>query len=244
MREAGSSERSARLPHASLEPLLALLQLADGLFPAGGFAHSLGLETYVQEGMVRDATGLAAFLEAQLEGSAGPTDAVAVACAARFASTGDLDAWLDLDARLDAMRWVPEFRAASVQMGRQTLRTVAAAGGGSAVATWAAAVADGRTPGHHAAVFGLVLGSQGVDSEAAAAAYLHTAAVLIVNAALRLLPLGQAEGQRLLVGARLRIARLAARAGAAQVDDLWSFAPGVEIAGLRHADLESRLFRS
>jgi urease accessory protein UreF len=52
------------------------------------------------------------------------------------------------------------------------------------------------------------------------------------------------EGQRVLAGARPRIARLAARAGAAGVDDLWSFAPGAELAGFRHADLEARLFRS
>src|SRR2546425_5958408 len=56
---------------------LALLQLADGLFPAGGFAHSFGLETYVQEGRVDDAAGLEAFVVAPLEGSAGACDAVA-----------------------------------------------------------------------------------------------------------------------------------------------------------------------
>src|SRR2546426_4444171 len=56
---------------------LALLQLADGLFPAGGFAHSFGLETYVQEGRVDDAAGLEAFVVAPLEGSAGPCGAVA-----------------------------------------------------------------------------------------------------------------------------------------------------------------------
>src|SRR2546426_2738254 len=56
---------------------LALLQLADGLFPAGGFAHSFGLETYVQEGRVDDAAGLEAVVVAPLEGGAGPGDAVA-----------------------------------------------------------------------------------------------------------------------------------------------------------------------
>jgi urease accessory protein len=83
-----------------------------------------------------------------------------------------------------------------------------------------------------------------VDPEAAAAAYLHTTAVLIVNAALRLLPLGQVEGQRVLAAARPCLSRLAAGAGAAGIDDLWSFTPGLEIAGLRHAGLEARLFRS
>jgi urease accessory protein UreF len=43
---------------------------------------------------------------------------------------------------------------------------------------------------------------------------------------------------------RARIVRLAERAAAASVDDMWSFTPGLEIAGLRHVDLEGRLFRS
>ena len=71
--------------------LLTLLQLADGLFPAGAFAHSLGLETYAQAGLVKDRTGLQAFVRAHLEGSAGPAAAVAVATAVRRATAGDLE---------------------------------------------------------------------------------------------------------------------------------------------------------
>src|SRR5439155_688183 len=83
---------------------LALLQLADGLFPAGGFAHSFGLETYVQEGRVGDAAGLEAFVVAHLEGGAGPCDAVAVACATRLAACGDIAGVVSLDEKLDAMK--------------------------------------------------------------------------------------------------------------------------------------------
>ena len=62
------------------EVLLALLQLGDGLFPAGGFAHSFGLETYAQEGRVRDRAGLEAFVAAHLEGAAGPGQALDGEC--------------------------------------------------------------------------------------------------------------------------------------------------------------------
>src|SRR2546428_205477 len=110
------------------DALLALLQFADGLFPAGGFAHSFGLETYAQEGRVRERAGLEAFVRAHLEGSAGPCDAVAVAHAARRAASGEVPALVLLDERLDAMKCVPEFRAASRQMGRQTLRVAAGLG--------------------------------------------------------------------------------------------------------------------
>jgi urease accessory protein UreF len=47
-----------------------------------------------------------------------------------------------------------------------------------------------------------------------------------------------------LAAIRARIARLAVAAAAATADDLWSFNPALEIAGIRHASLEHRLFRS
>ncbi len=228
----------------TLEALLVLLQLGDGLFPAGGFAHSFGLETYAQEGRVRDREGLEAFVTAHLEGAAGPGDAVAVALATRLAADGDLAAWSALDARLDAMKTVPEFRAASRQMGRQTARVAAALGDDGVLASIARSIDDGLVPGHHATVFGAAAGRLGAGAEAAAATYLYSTAALLVGAGLRLLRLGQLDAQRVLAAARPRIERLAADAARAGVDDMWTFTPALELAGLRHASLEMRLFRS
>jgi len=226
------------------EALLAVLQLADGLFPAGGFAHSLGLETYVDEGRVVDRAGVEAFLRAHLEGSAGPADAVAVAWAAGRAAVGDLTGCLDVDARLDAMKWVPEFRAASRQLGHQTARVGAALGADPFLGALEAAVREDRTPGHHAAVFGAVAGRQGAGPEPAAAAFLYTTAAALATAALRLLRLGQLDAQRVLAAVRPLVARLARAAAARRPRDMWSFTPGLELAGVRHAALEARLFRS
>jgi urease accessory protein len=236
--------REARTEAMTLESLLVLLQLGDGLFPAGGFAHSFGLETYAQEGRVRDREGLEAFVTAYLEGSAGPGDAVAVAIAARLAAAEDLPAWYSLDARLDAMKTVPEFRSASRQMGRQTARVAAALGDDRLLASIVTAIDDGLAPGHHAAVFGAAAGRLGASAEAAAAAYLYSTAALLVGAGLRLVRLGQLDAQRVLAAARPRIARLAAAAARVGVDDMWTFTPALELAGLRHARLEMRLFRS
>ena len=226
------------------EAWLAALQFADGLFPAGGFAHSFGLETYAQEGAVRDRAGLEAFVTAHLEGSAGPADAVAVAAAVRLAAASDVAEWIALDERLEAMKPVPETREDSRQMGRQTLRVAAALGADPFLAELARAVADGLAPGHHAAVFGGVLGRAGVEPALAAAAYLHSTAALLVGAGLRLIALGQLDGQRALAAMRPRIARLAEAAAAATPADMWSFNPGLELAGMRHATLDTRLFRS
>jgi urease accessory protein len=224
--------------------LLTVLQFADGLFPSGGFAHSFGLETYAQAGMVRDAGGLEALVRVHLEGSAGPADAVVAALAARAGIGGDLEACVALDQRLDAMKTVPEFRAASRQMGRQTARVAAALAGDPFTAGLARAIDDELTPGHHAAVFGAVTGRAGASPETVAAAFLYSTAALLVGAGLRLLPIGQLEGQRVLAAMREPIARLARAAATAEADDVWSFTPGLEAAGLRHAELDRRLFRS
>jgi urease accessory protein len=228
----------------SLEGLLVVLQLADGLFPAGGFAHSFGLETYAQDGRVSDRDGLEAFIVAHLEGAAGPADAVAVAAAVRAAVDADQAAWLEIDDRLEAMKTVPEFRAGSRQMGRQTARVASAVAHDAFVATLAQAIEDGLTPGHHAAVFGAALGRRGVDPEAAAAAFLYSTAALLVGAALRLIALGQLDGQKVLAAVLPRVARLAATAAVTPLGEMWSFTPALELAGLRHAGLEMRLFRS
>jgi urease accessory protein len=151
---------------------------------------------------------------------------------------------VDLDRRLDAMKCVPEFSAASRQMGRQTARVAAAIDPDAFVRDVAAAVEAGAMPGHHAVVFGAAIGRTGVAAGEAAAAFLYSVSASLVGAALRLLSLGQLDGQRVLAGLRPLIARLAVRAAASEPDDMWSFVPGLEIAGIRHARLTTRLFRS
>ena len=129
-------------------------------------------------------------------------------------------------------------------MGRQAARVAAAVVDDRFVEALARVVADGLTPGHHPVVFGAVTGRAGADPESAAAAYLYASVAQLTGAALRLLPLGQIEAQRALAAMRPRIRRLATEAAGAGADDMWSFTPGLEIAGWRHARLEARLFRS
>jgi urease accessory protein len=226
------------------ESLISLLQFSDGLFPAGGYAHSLGLETYAQSGAVNDAAGVESFIRAYLENSAGPTDAVAAIAVARAAAACDLAVCLDLDASLEAMKCAAELRDASRQMGRQTLRIAAAVCGNVILEEFSAAVAAGRTPGHHAVAFGVIASAQGWDAQATAPALLYATSAQLVGAALRLMPLGQLSGQRILWNLRPVIARLAADAANRKPDEMWSFVPAIEIAAMQHANLSARLFRS
>ncbi|HEV2521337.1 MAG TPA: urease accessory UreF family protein [Candidatus Acidoferrales bacterium] len=227
-----------------MERLLSLLQFADGLFPAGAYAHSFGLETCVQSSEVRDASGVEAFLRAYLEASAAPTDAIALLCAQRAASKEDLAACIALDETLDAMKAAKELRDASRQMGRQTLRVATNFSCNPLLEEFGRAVAGEITPGHHPVVFGMIGGVLRWDALEMTSAYLYSTSAALVGAALRLLPLGQLAGQRILWNVRPLIARLAQDAQNKNQDGMWSFAPAIEIASMRHALLEARLFRS
>ena len=111
------------------EAFLSLLQFSDGLFPAGSYAHSFGLESYAAEGTIRDAGGVERFLLSYL---ARFRRADRCRRRARFAESGAvrvgaarMEQCLSIDRSLDAMKPASELRDASRQMGRQVLRIAA-----------------------------------------------------------------------------------------------------------------------
>jgi urease accessory protein len=222
--------------------LLSLFHFADTAFPTGGYAHSFGLEHYCQAGIVRDADGVKRFLLAQLEGSAGPCDATAAAAALRATRVGDPDGCRRLDATVEAMKPAREFREGSRQMGRQTLRVSAALTGDARLAAYleevneAARLAITPSPSDGRA--------SSAGAEDTATAFLYSTTALLVGAALRLLPIGQTDGQRLLWGLHPVIARVAGEAARRDAAEIWSFAPGLDVQGMLHERLETRLFRS
>lgn len=232
------------------DALLSLLHFSDGLLPIGAYAHSFGLECYVAGGAIHDANGVEQFLLSYLEGSVGTTEVI-VALASRRASLlgrSALPKCIEIDWMLDAMKSPGEQRSASRQMGRQMLRIASELHppeklGGLADDFSSAAQRD-ETPGHHAVVFGIIGADLEWNHSDLARAFLYSACSNLVAAALRLLPLGQLAGQRILWRLAAVIATLADEAGDKGFPDIWSFAPALEIASMRHATLDARLFRS
>jgi urease accessory protein len=228
----------------TIETLLSLLQFSDGLFPAGAYAHSFGLETFIDDERVTNAASVKSILRAHLEGNVGPCDAIYAVSALRATSAEDLDACIELDMELDAIKSAAEPREASRQLGRQTLRIAATLIKDKILSEYARTVDAGAAPGHHAVVFGIIGSSCGWPAQVTAAALLYASAVGIVGAATRLVPLGQTQAQRLINEASPIIARLAEEAAKAIKEEAFAFAPALEIAAVRHAQLEARLFKS
>ncbi len=223
--------------------LICGLRFIDSFFPSGGFAYSSGLEAAVQGGKVRTGADLSQYVEDLLRNGMASREGVAVGVAWDAARAAHLSSLVQIDQELDSMKLGRESRLASRQMGRQVLRIAKDTIACPAVFSqfWAKADA-GETPGHLPVALGLTLGVCGWTKGDAIAAYLYQTAVGLVSAAMKLLPIGQREGQQLLESRLPDIVRLSQ--GACEASAMRSWSPVQDIYAMRHSRLVSRLFRS
>jgi urease accessory protein len=210
----------------------ALLLLADGRLPAGGHAHSGGLEHAVGAGRVGDIEGLAGFLRGRLATAGLVAAAFAAAACARPA---DVEA---LDGGLDARTPSPAQRAASRAQGRALLR--------AGRAMWPLPPAPAVL--HHPVALGVVARAAGLAPAQAALLAAHGTVAGPATAAVRLLGLDPYAVHALLARLAGDCDRIAAHA-AATVDDPVdalpaAAAPLLDIGAEVHASWEVRLFAS
>jgi len=223
--------------------LLKGLRFVDSFFPSGGYAFSSGLEAAVQGGAVRNAEELSCYVVELLMTGIGEREAVAVGLAHDASVSGSLEIAFKADRELEAMKLGRESRTASRQMGRQMIRLAASQQGRHPlIEDYRASIEAERTPGHLAVSFGLTLAAAGWSKEDTIAAFLYQTATGFVSAAMKLLPIGQREGQRLLENWIEVIERVSHNAANQRMLQSWS--PVQDIYAMRHSRLESRLFRS
>ncbi len=223
--------------------LLNGLRFVDSFFPSGGYAFSSGLEAAVQGGAVRNAEELSRYVLESLTTGMGEREAVAVGLAHDAVVSGSLEIACNADLELDSMKLGREGRAASRQMGRQVIRLATEQHPRRPVLEdYLAMVEAGRSPGHIAVSLGLALSAAGWSKEDSIASFLYQTATGFVAAAMKLLPIGQREGQQLLEDWIKVIEPVSQRAALQR--ELRSWSPVQDIYGMRHSRLESRLFRS
>lgn len=219
------------------------LRFVDSFFPSGGYAFSSGLEAAMQGGAVKDSDQLGRYVEDLLRGGMSRREVLAVKVANRAGATGVVAKAIEADFDLEATKIGRESRVASRQMGRQVLKVAAdQLRDKPVVEAYRDAVEANRAPGHLAVSFGLTLGTCGWNAQETAAAFLYQTAAGFVSAAMRLSPLGQFEGQRVLGEWLPLIDRISREVEETMPMSSWS--PIQDIYAMRHGRLEWRLFRS
>lgn len=209
--------------------LLTLSQWLSPAFPVGGFAYSHGVESAIAEGRIASGAELEDWLRDILRDGSGRTDAIWLGLAHRAGSTAAL---MRLDAEARAYSPARERLREGERQGAAFVQTVNA--------VWALELPPVLMP----LAVGAAAGQAGIDARMAAMLFLQSFVSNLVAAAIRLAPIGQTEGQRIVAALAPDCAALADLAETATEDDIHSNAFLSDIMAMRHETLEPRLFQS
>lgn len=229
--------------HEQADPV-ALYRLMTWLspsFPVGSFAFSSGIEWAVEAGDIRDAATLRDWIAVMLSDGAGLCDAIFVVHAHRTAAARDFA----------ALASVAELAAAYVTSRERHLETTAQGKAfvDATKAAWNApglddALANISSPIAYPVAVGLVSALHNLPPAPSLHAFLHAVISNWISAGVRLIPLGQTDGQHTLAALESGASRCAERALSATLDDLGSATFRADIASMRHETQYTRLFRS
>lgn len=238
---------SERLPHfGEPEPMgaSALYRLMAWLspsFPVGAFSYSSGLEWAVEAGDIKDARSLQRWLTVMISDGGVFCDAALFANAHRATAANDtalLRATAELAVALAPSR---ERHLETTSQGRAFIEAVRAA--------WPCAALDRLDvswdgPIAYPVAVAVTTAGHAVPLAPALHTFLHAAAANLISAGVRLIPLGQTDGQRVLAALEPAIAAAAARASATTLDDIGGAVFRADLAAMRHETQYTRLFRS
>ncbi len=217
--------------------LALLLAWFSPALPIGAFSYSHGLERLCEDGALSDRASAQGVIAAALRTGSGWSDAVLLAAAYRAAAAGDRAGFDEAAALAMALQPSRERAEEAVRQGTAFLEITDTVWPGQAMVERGA---EAALPIAVAAAGA----AHGVPLKRLAAAYLTAFAANLVSAAVRLVPLGQTDGQRLVRDLAPVAAAVAGEAQAATLADVGGMALGLDVASMRHEYQEVRLFRS
>jgi len=226
--------------NAGFTGMTKLLAWTSPSYPTGAFSYSHGLEWAVEAGDVRDVATLIDYIDAVLARGGGWIDAVLFTRA--YECAHDATAFDEIADLAAAFRGSAETALESHQQGAAFLAVTRKA--------WPHAQLDafterrGDAPVAHSIAMALACAAHGIPREPALSAWLHAAAANLVSAGVRLVPLGQTDGQIATARMAPRIATITTHALETSIDELGTATPLLELCSIRHETQYTRLFRS
>lgn len=226
---------------------LAFLRLQSWLspaFPVGSYSYSHGLEWAVEAGHVHDRKSLVDWLEADLRYGSGRNEAIFFSSAWHRTAEGNRTKLLEIAELAAVFRSTAEFVLESSQQGTACLMTLSQVWSDPHLVWLSEALCERRLRPVMAVVFGIRSAREDIPLCLSLPAFLLSYTANFVTAAVRLIPLGQTDGQ-LAIAALEEAALVAGEEGASlTIDHLGSAGVMVDLASMAHETQYTRLFRS
>jgi urease accessory protein len=220
---------------------LKLLVWLSPSFPIGAFSYSHGIEWAVEAGDIMDRASLEAWLAGIMLHGTGLADAIILRHAHTMTIARDGPGLAAVAELASAFQPSRERALESYNQGRAFLDTVVAAWPAPGV-EYFRTVWDGVVA--YPLAVGVAAAGHEIDANQTCLAYLHAFLANLVSAAVRLVPLGQTDGQRVVAAMADVVRRIAQRSDTMSLDDLGGCALRSDIASMRHETQYTRLFRS
>jgi urease accessory protein len=226
------------------QQLLRLMTWLSPSFPIGGYSFSHALETAIEEGLVFDFATLSGWLRSDLAHGSGRVDAIFMAAAWRAVNDNNMSGLADAAALAAAMRGTAEFNLESATQGAAFMTTVSK--------VWGNPVFDqarDSLKGIDVAVVlpiavGLACAASDIPLRPSITTYLHAWSANLVSAAVRAVPLGQTDGQRVTAALEQDIETTASLALGSDLEDVGSATLMIDILSMHHETQYTRIFRS
>ncbi len=217
--------------------LYRLLSWLSPGYPVGAYSYSHGIEYAVEAGLVTSGDELADWIATALVDGTGRTDGVFFRAAFAAVAEGHHDGLAEVAELAAAFRASAELATESLAQGEAFLAI--------SRAVWPAAGLDALAPPvAYPVAVGAVCAAHGLGLESALLAYLHAFAANLVSAGVRLVPLGQTDGQSVVRALEQTVRAARDRALATPLDEPGAAAPVIEWTSMRHETQYTRLFRS
>ncbi len=224
--------------------LLRLQSWLSPAFPTGAFSYSHGLETAVADGIVTDRDGLVRWLDGVLRFGVGRSDAWFLLETHAAAANRDDRRLIEAAALAAALSGASELAQETQLQGAAFLKTLRAAWPHPRLDDAAHLLAAQAVPATLPVAAGLAAAAFAVPVAQMLPLYLNALVANLISAGVRLIPLGQTDGQRAVAALEPTVMELAAAALPHRADRPGAAAIAVDLAAMRHETQYTRLFRS